>query len=75
MKTPGPRVLSFSPGSPVPLQRGQQPAAGRKGRTRTGKGEPPRGLGAGSEKLPHGRALRPLRSFPPSQSAPPGPPF
>lgn len=53
----GPRVLSFRPG---PLQ----PAAGRKGRAQRGEGQPPNGLGAGSEKLLHGRAPSPLRSLP-----------
>lgn len=60
----GPRVLSFRPG---PLQ----PAAGRKGRAQRVEGQPPNGLGAGSEKLPHGRAPSPpplplFSSLPPS---------
>lgn len=44
------RVLSFRPG---PLQ----PVAGRKGRAQRGEGQPPDGLGAGSEKPSHGRPL------------------
>lgn len=46
-------MLSVRPG---PLQ----PAAGRKGRAQWGSGQPKHGLGTGSEKLPHGRARRPL---------------
>ncbi|XP_023563411.1 cuticle collagen 1-like [Octodon degus] len=61
----------FSPGR---LRRGQQPAAGRKGRAQRGSGARAR---AGSEKLPHGAPSLPLSlppGCPPSPSSSPAKP-